>query len=82
MTGARRNQRAPTALGTYFYGLNLILFASTLKYRDASKAYPALSAINFSTLSIAAATIFRVLLSITNYVDLLVIIIGITLVSL
>lgn len=82
MTGARRSQRAPTALGTYFYGLNAILFASTLIHLDTSKAYPALAAINFSTLSIAAATIFRVLLSITNYVDLLVIIIGITLVSL
>lgn len=81
MIGAKRSQRAPTALGTYFYGLNAILFASTLIHLDASKAYPALAAIGFSTLSIAAGTIFRVQLSITNYVSLLVIVIGIRLVS-
>ncbi len=68
--------------GLFFYGLNVILFASALKHLDVSKAYPVLAAIGFSTLSIVAAIVFREQLSITNYVGLLVIIIGITLVSL
>ena len=68
--------------GMFFYGVNVILFATALKYLDVSKAYPVLAAIGFSTLSIVAAIVFRESLSVTNYVGLLVIIVGITLVAL
>lgn len=67
--------------GLFFYGLNVILFASALKHLDVSKAYPVLAAIGFSTLSIVAAIVFRESLSLTNYLGLLVIIAGIFLVS-
>ncbi|MEY4591023.1 MAG: hypothetical protein RL497_3099 [Pseudomonadota bacterium] len=67
--------------GLFFYGLNVVLFASALKHLDVSKAYPVLAAIGFSTLSIVAAVVFRESLTITNYVGLLVIIVGIFLVS-
>ena len=68
--------------GMAFYGMNVILFASALKYIAVSKAYPVLAAIGFSTLSILAALIFRESLSLTNYVGLLVIVVGITMVAL
>lgn len=67
--------------GMLFYGLNVILFASALRHLDVSKAYPVLAAIGFSTLSILAAIVFRENLSIINYVGLLVIVVGISLVA-
>ena len=67
--------------GLFFYGLNVILFAKALQYLDVSKAYPVLAAIGFSALSIAAAVVFRESLSITNYVGLLIILVGISLVA-
>lgn len=67
--------------GLMFYGFNVILFAKALQYLDVSKAYPVLAAIGFSALSIAAAFIFRESLSITNYIGLLIIILGICLVA-
>ena len=67
--------------GMVFYGLNVILFATALQHLAVSKAYPVLAAIGFSTLSIMAALVFREVLSLTNYVGLLVIVVGIFLVS-
>lgn len=67
--------------GMFFYGVNVILFATALKNLDVSKAYPVLAAIGFSTLSIMAAIVFRESLSLTNYVGLLVILAGIFLVA-
>lgn len=67
--------------GMFFYGLNVILFASALQQLEVSKAYPVLAAIGFSTLSIFAALVFRESLSLTNYVGLFVILVGISLVS-
>jgi multidrug transporter EmrE-like cation transporter len=67
--------------GLFFYGMNVILFASALRHLDVSKAYPVLAAIGFSTLSIVAAIVFRENLSLTNYIGLFVIIIGISLVA-
>lgn len=67
--------------GMVFYGMNVILFATALQHIAVSKAYPVLAAIGFSTLSIMAAVIFRETLSVTNYLGLLVIIIGIVLVA-
>lgn len=67
--------------GMFFYGLNVILFATALKHLDVSKAYPVLAAIGFSTLSILAALLFRESLSLTNYLGLLVILVGIVLVA-
>ena len=67
--------------GMFFYGVNVILFATALRHLDVSKAYPVLAAIGFSTLSIVAALIFQESLSLTNYLGLFVIVIGITLVS-
>lgn len=68
--------------GMFFYGLNVILFATALQHLDVSKAYPVLAAIGFSTLSILAAIVFRESLSIANYVGLFVILMGIFLVAL
>ncbi|TVZ38682.1 multidrug transporter EmrE-like cation transporter [Alteromonadaceae bacterium 2753L.S.0a.02] len=68
--------------GMCFYGMNVILFATALKSLDVSKAYPVLAAIGFSTLSITAAIVFRESLSLTNYLGLLVILVGITMVAL
>lgn len=67
--------------GMFFYGVNVILFATALQYLAVSKAYPVLAAIGFSTLSILAAVVFREVLSLTNYVGLLVIVVGIFMVS-
>ncbi len=67
--------------GMFFYGINVILFATALQHLEVSKAYPVLAAIGFSTLSILAAMIFRETLSSLNYLGLLVIVIGIFLVS-
>lgn len=67
--------------GMFFYGMNVILFATALQHLAVSKAYPVLAAIGFSTLSIAAAMIFRESLSLINYVGLLVILAGIFLVA-
>lgn len=68
--------------GMFFYGVNVILFATALKYLDVSKAYPVLAAVGFSTLSIMAAILFRESLSLVNYAGLLLIVIGISLISL
>ena len=67
--------------GMFFYGINVILFATALQHLAVSKAYPVLAAIGFSTLSIVAAIVFRENLSIPNYVGLLLIIGGIALVA-
>lgn len=67
--------------GMFFYGVNVILFATALQHLDVSKAYPVLAAIGFSTLSILAAIVFRESLSLPNYVGLLFIVIGISLVA-
>ena len=68
--------------GMFFYGVNVILFATALKYLDVSKAYPVLAAVGFSTLSVLAAIIFRESLSLINYAGLLLIVVGISLISL
>ena len=65
--------------GLFFYGLNVILFSKALQYLDVSKAYPVLAAIGFSALSVLAAVVFRESLSLTNYIGLFVIIVGIAL---
>lgn len=67
--------------GLFFYGLNVILFAKALQTLDVSKAYPVLAAIGFSALSITAALFFRESLSVTNYLGLIVILIGISLLA-
>lgn len=68
--------------GMFFYGINVVLFATALKYLDVSKAYPVLAAVGFSTLSVLAAIVFRESLSLTNYIGLLLIVIGISLLAL
>lgn len=67
--------------GMFFYGVNVILFATALQHLEVSKAYPVLAAIGFSTLSILAAVVFRESLSLANYVGLLLIVVGISLVA-
>lgn len=67
--------------GMFFYGINVILFATALKYLPVSKAYPVLAAIGFSSLSILAAILFRESLTTTNYIGITVILIGIILVA-
>ena len=67
--------------GMAFYGVNVILFAKALQSLDVSKAYPVLAAVGFSALSITAAIVFRESLSITNYIGLLVIVVGISMLA-
>jgi multidrug transporter EmrE-like cation transporter len=68
--------------GLFFYGMNVLLFASALKQLEVSKAYPVLAAIGFSTLSVLAVVVFRENLSLINYLGIGVILLGIALVSL
>ena len=68
-------------LGCFFYLLNVLLFAYSLKHLDVTKAYPVLSGIAFLSLSVLSYYILEEKLSLINYFGMLLILSGIFLLS-
>ena len=67
--------------GCFFYLLNVLLFAYSLKHLEVTKAYPVLSGFAFFTLSIFSYFILDEKLSFLNYFGMFLILIGITLIG-
>ena len=68
--------------GCFFYLLNVLLFAYSLKYLDVTKAYPILSAFAFLSLSVIGYFFLVEKLNLINYFGIFLILLGIVLVTL
>lgn len=68
-------------LGCFFYMINVLLFAYSLKHLEVTKAYPVLSGFAFLTLSIFSYILLDERLNIVNYFGMFLILIGITLLT-
>ena len=67
--------------GCFFYLLNVLLFAFSLKYLEVSKAYPVLSGVAFISLSFVSYFLLDEKLNMINFFGVFLIICGIFLVS-
>jgi len=66
--------------GCFFYLLNVLLFAYSLKYLEVTKAYPVLSAFAFLSLSILSYIFLDEKLNLFNYFGMFLILLGIILI--
>jgi multidrug transporter EmrE-like cation transporter len=66
-------------LGLVFYGINLLLFAFSLKYIQVSRAYPLLAGLSFIFLIVLSNRLLSEQLQTVNYLGIFVILLGIIL---
>lgn len=66
-------------LGLVFYGINLLLFAFSLKYIQVSRAYPLLAGLTFLFLTVLSTRLLGEQLETVNYIGIIVILFGIIL---
>ncbi len=67
--------------GCFFYMINVLLFAYSLKHLEVTKAYPVLSGFAFLTLSFSSYFFLDERLNIVNYFGMFLILIGIILIT-
>ena len=67
--------------GVFFYGLNLLFFAFSLRYLEVSKAYPCLAIISFTSLLFLSMHFLNEPISTTKVIGIILALIGIIFIS-
>ena len=67
--------------GIFFYGLNLVFFAFSLRFLEVSKAYPVLAIVSFVSLLFISFYLFDESISLTKIIGIILALVGIFFIS-